>query len=111
MTPRRGRIWAPGLPRSPKNDHRMATPISSQTGLDFMRLPPPPADKNELERLERMSVTPRECGPLKALSHHKARALAAEFPARWSARSTLMFLVGATGLIWAGVVYSAIRFL
>lgn len=58
-----------------------------------------------------MSVTPRECGPLKALSHRKARALAAELPGKWSARSTLMFLVGATGLIWAGVVYSALRIL
>ena len=58
-----------------------------------------------------MSATPSEVRSLRGFSHLGARSAQETEPRPWKARSTLMFLVGATGLFWAGVIYVAIRFL
>jgi len=58
-----------------------------------------------------MSATPSEVRSLRGFSHLRAKSAQETEPRKWKARSTLMFLVGATGLLWAGIIFIAIRFL
>ncbi|MDH3239972.1 MAG: hypothetical protein OEO83_04830 [Alphaproteobacteria bacterium] len=58
-----------------------------------------------------MSATPSEFSSARGLGRDRAQSARDTELRKWTARNTLMFLVGATGLIWTGVIIGAIRFL
>lgn len=58
-----------------------------------------------------MSATPSDFSSPRGFSHERVGPAHATEPRQWTARNTLMFLVGATGLLWAGVIFGATLFL
>jgi hypothetical protein len=54
-----------------------------------------------------MSATPSDYSSPRGLGQERVGPAPKTEAQEWTARNTLMFLVGATGLLWAGVYFCA----
>ena len=91
----------------PQKDHRMATPWYRCLGVGFFRLLSHRQAKKHIGEAHRMSATPSNYGSHKSLGQERVGPAPKAEAQEWTARNTLMFLVGATGLLWAGVYFFA----